>query len=107
MYFMVVVVVKSTSTGDTDSFNRQDALYTLLMKSVHNGVDVQQSVICSAISRVLIAAYEWKAVLECAADPGIQVIISNTTEVGIELLQSDLSVYFFYNKSVKKFRNTS
>jgi tagaturonate reductase len=84
-----VVVVKSTSTGDTGSFDNQDGLYTLLMKSAENGVPTEQSVICSSISRVLHAGDEWAAVLKCAEDPQIRLIVSNTTETGIVLLETD------------------
>ena len=84
-----VVVVKSTNSGDTDAFRRQDGLYTLFMKSTDNEVDVNEAVICSAISRVINANNDWAAVLECAINPLIQVIISNTTESGITLFPDD------------------
>jgi tagaturonate reductase len=84
-----VVVVKSTGSGETSAFNKQDGLYTLFMKSANNQVDVNETVICSAISRVMNANHEWSDVLECAVNPLIQVIISNTTETGITLLADD------------------
>jgi tagaturonate reductase len=84
-----VVVVKSTGSGETDAFIRQDSLYTLLMKSTNNQVDVNETVICSAISRVVNANHEWADVLECATNPLLQVIISNTTETGITLFADD------------------
>src|SRR3982750_214359 len=74
-----IVVVKSTDSGGTDGFSRQDGLYTLLMKGIENSVKTEQSIINSAISRVLSASTEWDAILQCACDPSIQLIISNTT----------------------------
>src|SRR6185369_8039201 len=44
----------------------------------------------SSISRVLSANENWGAVLECAHNPELQVIISNTTEVGITLVEDDI-----------------
>ena len=85
-----IVVVKSTSRGDSESFEKQDGLYTLCIRGIENGVKVEENIVCSAISRVLSARHEWSAVLECAHNPQMQVIISNTTEVGIQMVNEDI-----------------
>jgi tagaturonate reductase len=85
-----IVVVKSTNRGDSDAFEKQDSLYTLCIRGVENGKKVEENIVCSAISRVLSARHEWSAVLECAHNPQMQVIISNTTEVGIQLVNEDI-----------------
>jgi len=85
-----VVVVKSTDTGSADEFDRQDGLYTLYIKGINDGKEVNEQVICSAISRVLAAGKDWDAILKVAHNPELQVIISNTTEVGIQLVQDDI-----------------
>jgi tagaturonate reductase len=84
-----IVVVKSTDQGGTDAYAAQDGLYTLLEKGIENGLPVERTTINASISRVVSAKTEWQAVLDCAANPAIQIIISNTTEVGITLLPSD------------------
>jgi tagaturonate reductase len=84
-----VVIVKSTGQGGTDAFTRQDNLYTQCIRGIENGKRINEAVINASVSRVLTATEEWAAVLACAADPGIQVIISNTTEVGIVLHNND------------------
>ncbi len=84
-----VVMVKSTDAGDIRDFTEQDCLYTLLMKSVDDGVEVDEKTICAAVSRVLDAKKEWGRVLACAANPELKIIISNTTETGIVLEQDD------------------
>lgn len=84
-----VVVVKSTGNGGTDTFAAQDGLFTLCVRGIENGQPVEELIINSSISRVLSAKEEWDQVLACAANPNIQVIISNTTEVGISLLADD------------------
>src|SRR5579871_5839237 len=48
-----VVVVKSTDSGDTGVFDRQDSLYTLCVRGIEDGRKAEENVICSAISRVL------------------------------------------------------
>lgn len=85
-----IVVVKSTSAGDTREFAQQDNLYTVCVRGVRDGQQVEENVLCSAISRVLTATTEWAAVLACARNPDLQIIISNTTEIGIQLLREDI-----------------
>jgi tagaturonate reductase len=87
-----IVVVKSTDGGDAGAFARQDGLYTLCMRGITEGKSVQENVICSSVSRVLSAAKNWHAVLECATNPELTVIISNTTEVGIELVKESIGL---------------
>ncbi|QJD94593.1 tagaturonate reductase [Mucilaginibacter robiniae] len=85
-----VVVVKSTDTGSAGPFDKQDGLYTLYMKGINNGTPVNEQVVCSAISRVLSAGTDWETILQVAHNPELQLIISNTTEVGIQLVQDDI-----------------
>ncbi len=85
-----IVVVKSTEKGDSSDFDKQDGLYTLCVRGIENGVKVEENIVCSAISRVLSAKHEWDAILECAHNPQMQIIISNTTEVGIQLVNEDV-----------------
>lgn len=85
-----IVVVKSTEQGDASAFEKQDGLYTLCVRGLEKGVKVEENIINASISRVLSARYEWDQVLACAHDPNMQVIISNTTEVGIQLVNDDV-----------------
>lgn len=85
-----VVVVKSTSNGGTDAFGKQDGLYTLCVKGINNNRKAEETIINASISRVLSATDEWKEILQCAHNPAMQVIISNTTEVGIVLSDDDI-----------------
>lgn len=78
-----VVVVKSTAAGGTDAFAAQDGLFSLCVRGVEAGKEVNEVVINSAISTVLHAATEWHTVLQKVRQPEMQVVLSNTTEVGI------------------------
>ena len=89
-----VVVVKSTDQGGTDAYGAQDGLYTILEKGIENGSPIERTTINASISRVVSAKTEWQSVLDCAANPDIQIIISNTTEVGITLVASDATSLF-------------
>ena len=84
-----VVVVKSTDKGDTDSFKNQDGLFTICVRGIENGRQINQKTINASISRVLSAKQQWNEILKCAAQPDLKIIVSNTTEVGISLNPDD------------------
>ena len=85
-----VVVVKSTDSGDAGAFERQDGLYTLCVRGIEDGRKVEENIVCSAISRVLSARDQWQDILELAHQSQMQIIVSNTTEVGIQLVEEDI-----------------
>src|SRR5689334_5388974 len=85
-----IVVVKSTAQGDSSSFEKQDGLYTLCIRGIENGNKIEENIINASISRVLSAQSEWEQILQCAHNPDLQIVISNTTEVGIQLVKDDI-----------------
>lgn len=85
-----IVVVKSTEEGDLKAFDRQDNLYTICSRGIKDGVMVEENVISSSISRVLSARTQWSLVLDLARNPAVSIVISNTTELGIQLVQDDI-----------------
>lgn len=89
MYNGHVVMVKSTAQGGTDAYTSQDSLYTHCIRGVQNNNKVEEDIINASISRVLSAKDEWNEILKCAANPAMELIVSNTTEVGITLVVDD------------------
>lgn len=85
-----IVVVKSTDSGSVDEFDRQNGLYTIHIKGIQNGQHIDEQIINSAISRVLSASSSWREVLQVAHNPDLQIVISNTTEVGLQLVEEDI-----------------
>jgi tagaturonate reductase len=85
-----IVVVKSTEEGDLKAFERQDNLYTICLRGSENGIVKEENIISSAISRVLSAKTQWSLVLDLAKNPAVSIVISNTTEIGIQLVQDDI-----------------
>lgn len=83
-----IVVVKSTG-GNVNDFAEQDNLYTHCIKGIEGDKITEGYIINSSVSRVISAKKKWQQVLDCAANPELQIIISNTTEVGIVLNKSD------------------
>jgi tagaturonate reductase len=84
-----VVVVKSTDSGDFASFGKQDGLYTLCVRGIEDGEAVEENIVNSSISRVLFAKTDWQAILAFAKSPELRVVLSNTTEVGIQLVPGE------------------
>ncbi len=84
-----IVVVKSTTQGATDEFKDQDGLFTHCIRGSKNNRKIEENIINGSISRLLSANDEWQKVLECAANPCMEIVISNTTEVGIALVEQD------------------
>ncbi len=81
-----IVVVKSTSGGELDAFGKQDGLYTICVRGIDEGKNINENIVSAAISRVLAAKTDWDKVLALATSPDLSIIISNTTEVGIALV---------------------
>ena len=85
-----IVVVKSTES-DSSAFDKQDGLYTVCVRGIENGNTVKENIINASISRVLSARSDWQRILECAHNPELKIILSNTTEVGIQLVEDSVS----------------
>jgi tagaturonate reductase len=84
-----IVVVKSTDKGGTDAFELQDGLYTQCIRGISNQTMTQEYTVNASVSRVLSAKSQWAEVLACASNPQMEVVISNTTEVGLVLVEDD------------------
>jgi tagaturonate reductase len=85
-----VVVVKSTSQGGSEAFESQDCLFTHFIRGISNGEMVDERMINASISRVLSATQDWQSILTVAENPEVDVVISNTTEVGITLVNESV-----------------
>ena len=84
-----IVMVKSTDSGGTDAYTLQDGLFTQCVKGILNQEMMEEYIINASVSRVLSARSQWRDVLDYAANPHLEIIISNTTEVGIVLVNDD------------------
>ena len=82
-----IVLVKSTSPSPS-----VDPIlpYTIFEKGIQNGELIEKSQIVSSISREINAQTDWKSVVELAKSPDLEVVISNTTEAGIQYLEEKI-----------------
>ena len=78
-----VCVLQPTPYDARERFNSQDCLYTLFLRGQENGQKVNKKRVISALSRCLNAYLDFETYMECAANPDLRFIVSNTTEAGI------------------------
>ncbi len=84
-----IVMVGSTGSGRDRRLNEQDGLYTLVVQGLVDGAARRDCRVIASVSRALAANSEWDAVLRAAESPALDLIFSNTTEVGIVLDEDD------------------
>jgi tagaturonate reductase len=84
-----VVMVGSTGSGRDRALNDQSGLFTLVTQGLVDGDATRDFRIVASVSRALAASDQWAEVLRCAENPELELIFSNTTEVGITLDESD------------------
>jgi len=84
-----VVIIKSTD-GSNDEFAQQDGLYTVSVRGLENGQEVKEDIINASVSRVLAAKSNWEEILKCAHNSEMTIVLSNTTEVGIQYVEENV-----------------
>jgi len=82
-----IVMVKSTSASETIE---SIAPYTIFEKGIRNGKSVEKARIVSSVSREINAPTDWESVLDLARSADLEVIISNTTEAGIQFVEEKI-----------------
>lgn len=83
-----IIAVKSTS-GKVEG-KEQDFLFTHLIRGIEKGELVDEIFINSSIKNIISAQDDWQSVLATAKKPAIQIIISNTTEVGLQYVEESI-----------------
>jgi len=79
-----VVVVQPLPTGLIPMINEQDGLYTLYLRGLLNGEKTEETRIVECITRGINPFENPDEFFECAKNPDLRFIVSNTTEAGIE-----------------------
>ena len=79
------VLVQPIPQGAAKEINAQQGLYTLCLRGRENGRVVDRRRVISAVSRCLnpYEADDYRSMLEVAASPELEYIVSNTSEAGI------------------------
>ena len=83
------VLVQPIAEGLSRQINEQDGLYTLFLRGLKQGQPYEEQEIISSVSRCLNPYGQWQECLQCAENPEIEFVISNTTEAGITYEPAD------------------
>jgi len=84
-----VVVVQSTAASRADALDKQSGAYHVVVRGYENGELVDRVERVTSIARALSATGAWPAVLEVTRSADLRYIISNTTEAGFAVDDSD------------------
>jgi tagaturonate reductase len=85
-----IAVVQPIDKGLVNMINAQDGLYTLFMKGVKKGEEIQEKELITNIVKAIDPYASFQEYLALAKEEELAFIISNTTEAGIEYIASDL-----------------
>ncbi|MBP1043954.1 tagaturonate reductase [Vagococcus sp. BWB3-3] len=83
------VVVQPIAQGLGEMLAEQDYLYTVLLDGILNDQVINSAEIVSTVNRVINPYDDYQSYLDLALDDQLSVIISNTTEAGIQFLADD------------------
>lgn len=79
-----IVVAQPLQTGLADKLNEQDGLYSLYLRGLVNGEKTEETRVVDCITRCINPYKNTDEFFECAKNPDLRYIVSNTTEAGIE-----------------------
>ncbi len=78
-----VVLTQPIAPGLAEVINSQEGLYTLFLRGQENGEKVNRKRVISCVSRCINPYQDYTALLDCAKNPDLRFLVSNTTEAGI------------------------
>ncbi len=80
------VLVQPIAQGLAKMINEQEGLYTLYLRGSEKGVKIDDKRVISSVSRCLnpYEQADYDAMMEVAASDDLEIIVSNTTEAGIQ-----------------------
>lgn len=84
-----VAVVQPLANGMVSALNQQDGLYTLFMKGIVQGKEIQEKELISSIVKGVDPYADFKDYLSLAKQDSLEFVISNTTEAGIAYNETD------------------
>ena len=84
-----VAIVKCVKFGSLERFEKQNNLYTVILRGRENGEVVNSSRVITSVSKVVGCYEEYDEYISLAKLDSLRFIVSNTTEAGIVLDEND------------------
>ena len=88
LYDGKAVVVQPIEIGRADELNEQECKYNLYLRGIQNGEIVKEHTFVESISRCVDPYKNFEDYMALADNPDFRFIVSNTTEAGIEFVDS-------------------
>lgn len=82
-------IVTSVTPGTAEQINEQNGLYHLLQQGTKNGQHFSETRLITSVNQAINPARHFNDFLQCAENPDLRFIISNTTEAGIAFDTND------------------
>ena len=89
LYDGKVVIVQPLPAGMIEKLNEQDGKYNLYLRGIRDGEVVNEHTLIDVVSRGINPYTDFDAYMELVDNPDLRVIVSNTTEAGIEYLGTE------------------
>ncbi len=80
---VVIVAPRPSGAKKIQALNAQDGLYTVWLRGMEGNAIVDGKEIIQSVSRALNPYEQWDEFLQCARNPQIDIVTSNTTEAGL------------------------
>lgn len=84
-----IAMVQPIEQGLTDMINEQDGVYTLYLRGSENGEAVMKKRVITSVSRCINPYRDFDVFMDCAKNPDLKYLVSNTTEAGIAYSDKD------------------
>lgn len=84
-----VLVVQSTRSSRAELLNAQSGRYHVVIRGLRDGHVVDEVHPVSSIRKAVVAADRWDDLCAAAAGEHLDLIVSNTTEAGMQLTEDD------------------
>ena len=84
-----VVIVQSTGNDRVKLFKQQKGSYEVHIRGLQDNEHINETVKVESISRVLSAKEDWDSVLAVGRNPATEIILSNTSEIGYHVAESE------------------
>jgi len=88
LYDGKAVVIQPIEVGRIKELNEQDCKYNLYLRGIQNGEIVKEHTYVESISRCVDPYKDFEDYISLADNPDFRFIVSNTTEAGIEFVDS-------------------
>lgn len=85
----LIVAVQSTGAERARELNERGCRYPVAVRGFSEGKVIDGVEPVDSISRVLVAATQWKEILQVAVSPDLKWVLSNVTEAGLALEDKD------------------